>query len=147
MTQQVFGAGKTAEQPKRPVFEAMKRGATGHCPRCGSGKLFKGYVKTVDSCAVCSEDISHHRADDLPAYLVVLITGHIVVGSFMAFEAVSTLSMLQHMAIWIPLTIVSAGLLLRPVKGAVVGLQWALYMHGFGGEEDAPEDAPGEYRA
>ena len=32
--------------------------------------------------------------------------------------------------------------LLRPVKGAVVGLQWALYMHGFGGEPDRIETHP-----
>ena len=80
-----------------------------------------------------------HRADDLPAYLVVVIVGHIVVGAFMGIEAVSNLSTLQHMLIWIPLTIILAVVLLQPVKGAVIGLQWALYMHGFGGQEDEIE--------
>ncbi len=42
------------------------------------------------------------------------------------------------------MTILIAIGLLRPVKGAVVGLQWAFYMHGFGGEDDHPEPLPEE---
>lgn len=129
-------------RPERPLWTAMKRGALGRCPHCGEGKLFKSFVKTVDECSVCGEEIHHHRADDLPAYLVVLVVGHIVVGAFMAVEATSTLSTWQHLALWVPLTIGSALALLQPVKGAVVGLQWALYMHGFGGEADTIESHP-----
>ncbi|TIW75553.1 MAG: DUF983 domain-containing protein, partial [Mesorhizobium sp.] len=115
---------------------AIKPGLLGRCPRCGEGKLFYAFTKTVDTCSVCGEEIHHHRADDLPAYLVIVIVGHIVVGSFMAVEATTTLSNLQHALIWVPLTIILALALLQPVKGAVIGLQWALYMHGFGGEKD-----------
>jgi len=43
----------------------------------------------------------------------------------------------------VPLTIVLSVALLQPVKGAVIGLQWALYMHGFGGEKDGTEPHPG----
>ena len=85
----------------------------------------------------------HHRADDLPAYLVVVIVGHIVVGAFMGVEANEHAVDLaasgdlgsadDHLGL----------ALLRPVKGAVVGLQWALYMHGFGGEDDLIEPASG----
>jgi uncharacterized protein (DUF983 family) len=46
------------------------------------------------------------------------------------------LPMWLHLSIWVPLTVILALALLQPVKGAIVGLQWALYMHGFGGEED-----------
>ena len=142
MEEQVFGGEHHTGRPARPLWSAMWRGALGKCPRCGEGKLFASYVKTVTECAHCGEEISHHRADDLPAYLVVVIVGHIVVGAFMGVEATSTLSTWQHLAIWIPLTIVSALALLRPIKGAVVGLQWALYMHGFGGERDVIETHP-----
>ena len=72
----------------------------------------------------------------------MVIVGHVVLGAFMAFEPASTLSLGQQLAIWIPLTIVMAIALLRPVEGAVVGLQWALYMHGFGGEKDHIETHP-----
>jgi uncharacterized protein (DUF983 family) len=134
--EQVFGGEHHSGRVARPLWTAMKRGLLGRCPHCGEGKLFYAFTKTVDTCSVCGEEIHHHRADDLPAYLVIVIVGHIVVGSFMAVEATTTLSNLQHALIWVPLTIILALVLLQPVKGAVIGLQWALYMHGFGDEKD-----------
>ena len=142
MEQQVFGGENHSGRPARPLMQAMLRGFLGRCPHCGEGKLFASFVKTVDRCEHCGEEMHHHRADDLPAYLVVVIVGHIVVGAFLSVEATSTLSTWQHLAIWIPLTIGSALALLRPIKGAVVGLQWALYMHGFSGEDDLIEAHP-----
>lgn len=143
MEEQVFGGGhKKAARQARPLWPAIKRGLFCKCPNCGKGKLFASFITTVDRCEVCHEEMFHHRADDLPAYLVVVIVGHIVVGAFMGVEATSTLSTWQHLAIWVPLTIVSSLALLRPAKGAVVGLQWALYMHGFGGEDDVIEGHP-----
>ena len=41
-----------------------------------------------------------------------------------------------QLAIYLPFTFVASLLLLQPVKGAVVGFQWALRMHGF--DENAP---------
>ncbi|TGP50543.1 DUF983 domain-containing protein [bacterium M00.F.Ca.ET.230.01.1.1] len=134
--EQVFDGEHHSGRVARPLWTAMKRGMLGRCPHCGKGKLFCAFVKPVDKCEVCGEELHHHRADDLPAYLVIVIVGHIVVGSFMAVEATTTLSNLQHALIWVPLTLILAVALLQPVKGAVIGLQWALYMHGFGDEKD-----------
>lgn len=142
MEEQIFGGEHQTGKPARPVWGAIRRGLFCRCPNCGEGKLFRSFLKIVDTCAVCGTDLYHHRADDLPAYIVVAIVGHIVVGAFMGIEATSTLSTWQDLAIWIPLTIVSALALIRPVKGGVVGLQWALYMHGFGGEDAAVESHP-----
>jgi uncharacterized protein (DUF983 family) len=41
-----------------------------------------------------------------------------------------------QLAVWIPLTLALTLLLIQPIKGAVVGLQWANRMHGFDGHED-----------
>ncbi|MBX3567215.1 MAG: DUF983 domain-containing protein [Rhizobiaceae bacterium] len=142
MEQQVFGGEHHSGRRARSLMQAMQRGALGRCPHCGKGRLFKSFVKTVNACEVCHEEIHHHRADDLPAYLVVVIVGHVIVGAFMGFEATSTLSTWQHLAIWVPLTIIMSLTLLRPIKGAVVGLQWALYMHGFGGTSEEIESHP-----
>ena len=142
MKDRVFGAVSDGGRPARSLMSAMMRGLRGRCPHCGEGRLFASFLKTVDRCECCGTEMHDHRADDLPAYLVVVIVGHIVVGAFMGVEATSTLSTWQHLAIWVPVTIGSALALLRPVKGAVVGLQWALYMHGFGGEEDLIEAHP-----
>jgi uncharacterized protein (DUF983 family) len=142
MDEQVFGGEHHSGRPARPHWSAVARGFLGKCPKCGEGRLFSSFLRVVDRCDNCGEEMHHHRADDLPAYLVVVIVGHIVVGAFMGIEATSNLSLIQHLAIWVPLTIVSALALLRPVKGAVVGLQWAFYMHGFGGEPDRIESHP-----
>lgn len=140
MTQLVFDGQVEAE--KRSLLPAMWRGACSRCPRCGEGKLFASFLKTVRHCENCGEMIEHHRADDLPAYIVVFIVGHVVVGAFMGVEMTTNLSTWQHLAIWVPLTIVMATALLQPVKGAAVGLQWALRMHGFGEEVETLEKHP-----
>ena len=139
---QVFGGEHHTGRPARPLWNAMWNGFRGKCPKCGEGKLFSSFVKTVDRCEHCGEEMHHHRADDLPAYLVVLVVGHIMVGAVMGFIEVTSLSTWQILAIWGPMTVIMAVGLLRPVKGAVVGLQWALYMHGFGGEDDGLETHP-----
>jgi uncharacterized protein (DUF983 family) len=128
--------GDIQENVARPKFQSLKRGFAGKCPHCAKGSLFRAYLKPVDECAECGEVYSHQRADDLPAYLVVLIVGHISVGGFMLTEMTTDWPGWLHLAIWVPVTILLSLLLLQPIKGAVIGLQWANQMHGFGGEED-----------
>jgi uncharacterized protein (DUF983 family) len=142
METQVFGGEHHTGRPARPLWNAMWNGFRGKCPKCGQGKLFSSFLKVVPACARCGEDMHHQRADDLPAYLVVVIVGHIMVGAVMGFTETTSLSTWQILAIWGPATVLMAVGLLRPVKGAVVGLQWALYMHGFGGEDEALEAHP-----
>ena len=139
MEQQVFGHPATND---RPLMRSMARGFMGRCPHCGKGRLFGRFLKVADRCEACGEEYHHHRADDLPAYLVIFIVGHIVVGAFLGVEKMTTLSTWQHLAIWTPLTLLGTIALLQPVKGAVVGLQWALKMHGFSGEPEAVETHP-----
>ncbi|QYM73163.1 DUF983 domain-containing protein [Pseudochrobactrum sp. Wa41.01b-1] len=129
---QVFGGEKTkpARTP-RPLGQAMQRGFLSRCPHCGDGKLFRSFLRPVANCSVCNEDYTLQRADDLPAYLTVLIVGHVVVALFMMVENMGGLSLWGHLAIWGPVTILMSLVLLQPIKGATIGLQWALYMHGF----------------
>jgi uncharacterized protein (DUF983 family) len=141
-TPQTFGGEHQSGKTQRPLLEAMTRGFLCRCPNCGQGRLFKSFTKTVDECSVCGLDISHHRADDLPAYLVIMIVGHVVVAGFMGAELMLDWTSWQHLALWVPLTIIMALALLQPVKGAVIGLQWAYYMHGFGGEDDKIDTHP-----
>ncbi|MFC6488647.1 DUF983 domain-containing protein [Nitratireductor sp. GCM10026969] len=135
MEEHVFGAGQE-KRTERPVYESMRRGFFGKCPQCGQGRLFRAFLKTVDRCPSCGEEMDHHRADDLPAYLVIVIVGHVVVGAFMGVQAATDWPTWLHLAIWAPLTLIMSLALIGPVKGSVVGLQWALRMHGFGGEKD-----------
>jgi uncharacterized protein (DUF983 family) len=142
MEDTVFGGVHQSGRPGRPLWNAMRNGFRARCPRCGVGRLFSSFLGAVHQCAECGEEMHHHRADDLPAYLVIVIVGHIVVGAFVMFEATSALSTFQHLAIWVPLTIFLSVALLRPVKGAIIGLQWALRMHGFGESGEPLETHP-----
>lgn len=142
MTELKIEATAAGGRTPRDVSQALWRGFLCGCPNCGKGKLFRAYTKSVDECAVCGAEIHHHRADDLPAYLVIFIVGHIVVGGFMGVQAMTELSTWTHLAIWVPITVLMSLALLQPVKGAAIGLQWALYMHGFGDEHDVIESHP-----
>src|SRR5262249_21359868 len=66
---------ETGVTEKRDVWTSIKRGFRGRCPRCGRGKLFRAYLKVDNNCSVCGLDFTPHRADDLPAYLVIVIVG------------------------------------------------------------------------
>ena len=136
-------------QPKpvqaRDWRQAMRRGLFCRCPNCGEGRLFRAFLKPVDSCEACGETLHHQRADDLPPYIVITIVGHIVLGGYMATDLVWPLTTWQHLAIWAPITVILSLLLLQPVKGGTIGLQWAVRMHGFGDKPDADEDTAPAY--
>jgi len=121
----------SAASPKRDLWSAMARGWRGRCPACGQGKLFRAFLKTADCCSECGQDFTHHRADDLPAYLVIVIVGHIVVPIMLWVETNYSPPIPLQLAIYLPITLIASLLLLQPIKGAVVGLQWAFRMHGF----------------
>jgi uncharacterized protein (DUF983 family) len=131
--------GRPAERDWRM---AIGRGLMGKCPHCGEGRLFRAFLKPVDQCEACLEPMHHQRADDLPPYVVITIVGHVIVGGLLMAEKYAEWPMWLHMTIWPTLTIALSLLLMQPVKGGVVGLQWALRMHGFGGEPDRPERQP-----
>ena len=127
---------------KRDVWTAMRRGFRSRCPRCGEGKLFRVFLKTADNCSVCGLDFTPHRADDLPAYLVIVIVGHITVPAILWIETNYAPAVWLQLTVYLSFTLVASLALLQPVKGAVVGFQWALRMHGF--DENAPSEiSPG----
>jgi uncharacterized protein (DUF983 family) len=131
---------ESAQAEKRNVWTAMKRGFRGRCPRCGEGKLFRAFLKVDNNCSVCGLDYTPHRADDLPAYLVIVIVGHIVVPTVLFVETNYSPTVPLQLAIYLPFTLVASLVLLQPVKGAVVGMQWALRMHGF--DDQNPDNIP-----
>jgi uncharacterized protein (DUF983 family) len=126
-----------ASGEKRDVWTSMKRGFRGRCPRCGEGKLFRAFLKVDNNCSVCNLDFTPHRADDLPAYLVIVIVGHLLVPIILWVETDYSPPVWLQLSIYLPFTVLASLLLLQPVKGAVVGMQWALRMHGF--DEQNPE--------
>ncbi len=119
------------EAERRSWQRAMWRGALGRCPHCGQGRLFASFLKVKDTCSSCGEELHHHRADDAPPYFTMFIVGHIVVPLVLLVEKLWAPPLPVHFVLW---TLVTLGLtfaLMPAVKGAIVGLQWALRMHGF----------------
>lgn len=128
--------------PSRDVAVASLRGLRGQCPHCGEGRLFKTFLRVNEHCPTCNEALYHHRADDAPPYVVITIVGHIVVGAMLIVEKAYTPDLWIHAALWVPLTIVLSLLLLQPIKGALIGVQWALRMHGFDPSSPEALEAP-----
>lgn len=64
-------------------------------------------------------------ADDLPAYIVISIVGHVLVGLLLPVEISHAPPLWVHMALWIPLTLILSLGLLQPVKGVIVGCSGA----------------------
>jgi uncharacterized protein (DUF983 family) len=129
--------------PPREIKTAMLRGLRQKCPACGKGPLFRKYLKVTDVCPVCSEELFHQRADDAPPYFTMVIVAHVVVGGILMLEEAYAPPSWVHLVLWLPLTVILSLTLLPRVKGALVGLQWALRMHGFGGDNDQPIPDPG----
>lgn len=123
----------TATQPDdRPLKSALRRGWRRSCPNCGGGRLFTGFLTVRASCSVCEQDFTPQRADDGPAYLTILIVGHIMAPMLHIMYARWQLEPLVLASV---LSVICVGLslyLLPRIKGALIGLQWAKRMHGFG---------------
>lgn len=126
----------STSEPKRSWWQALKRGAAGHCPNCGEGRVFGRFLKVHPRCSACGEELHHHRADDLPPYLVIFVVGHVIGTGIFTAETYSEWPTWLHMALWPTLTVLLSLALIQPLKGAVVGHQWALRMHGFGAVDD-----------
>lgn len=125
------------EPEDRPLKPALLRGWRRRCPNCGAGPMLRGYLKVRDACPVCGEELHHHRADDGPAYLTILIVGHLLAPLLLV---VYTKFRPEPLVLAVGFTIGTVALslyLLPRLKGALVALQWANRMHGF---SDAPHD-------
>ncbi len=110
----------------------MRHGWRRHCPHCGTGALFQGFLTVRDHCATCGEDLSHQRADDGPAYATILIVGHVMAPLFLWVFFRWQPDPLVMSAIFGTGTVALSLFLLPRLKGVFVAIQWAKRMHGFG---------------
>ncbi len=101
----------------------MKRGFQKKCPSCGKFPLFKKFLKTYKKCKSCGINLSSYRSDDGPAYVTILIVGHIVIPLLLLTEKELKPSMVFQMTFWPILTVVLSLWLLPKIKGAFIGFQ------------------------
>ena len=131
MTPTEWRPDRSADRTSDPLPSlptAIGRGLLGRCPACGKSHLFNGFLKVVANCAHCAAPLGLTRADDAPPYFTIFVTGHIVVPLMMAVDRAQEPSTLTMAAIFLPLTLVLALGLLRPIKGGTVGLMVNLNM-------------------
>ena len=114
--------------PMPPLATAIGRGLRGRCPACGKGRIFTGFLKVSAACDVCKAPLGLARADDAPPYFTILAVGHIVIPLLFVVDRSVELSVLTMSAIFLPLTLVLALGLIRPIKGGTVGLMLNLNM-------------------
>ena len=110
---------------------ALLRGAKGKCPRCGEAKLFRAYLKPIDACPACGQDWTPQCADDFPAYLSILVSGHLMAPVIVGLVLAPSLPSWVAGAIIVAVALVLTTSLLQPAKGAVIAGQWWLGLHGF----------------
>jgi uncharacterized protein (DUF983 family) len=124
MTESALPSAHAVAHP-RPFGLGLRRGLSHRCPACGEGRLYRGYLKVEPFCEACSHPLGEYRADDGPAYLTILLIGHLVVAPvlFLPF-------------IWqwpvryvLPITLIPLATLillaLPRIKGAFIGALWA----------------------
>ncbi len=126
----------TAPVPEddRPLKPAMVRGWRMRCPRCGAGPVLRGYLKVRDTCPSCGQALYHHRADDGPAYLTILIVGHLMAPLILIVFTHYRPDPLVLASVFSVGTVALSLYLLPRLKGVMIAIQWAKRMHGFGSE-------------
>lgn len=112
----------TVPQPAGP--SPFSTGLAGRCPRCGEGKLFDGYLKLRPHCSACGLDFAFADSADGPAVFIMLIAGFFVLGLALYVEIAYEPPIWLHLALWLPLALVTCLALLRPMKGIAVALQY-----------------------
>ncbi|KUJ77030.1 hypothetical protein AVO45_09610 [Ruegeria marisrubri] len=123
---------ETTGQEERPTWPAVTKGFRCRCPNCGKGKLLHSYLKVNDTCSNCGQELFHHRADDGPAYLTILLVGHLMAPSMHVAFVQFRPEPLTLFAIFAIGCLALSLYLLPRLKGVIIAYQWARRMHGFG---------------
>jgi hypothetical protein len=117
------------ENPIRPEatpparIHAVRAGLLCRCPNCGKGRLFSGFLKVVERCAVCGFDFTRLNTGDGAAIFVMQIAGGIVVFTALFVEIACSPPMWVHLVIFLPLVLILSLGLMRPGKGVMIALQ------------------------
>ena len=112
------------DQAAGPVERAILRGLRGRCPRCGEGRLFRGFLGLQPTCTHCRLNYGFADAGDGPAVFVILFGGFIVVFAALIVEIMYQPPYWVHAALWLPLILIVTLAPLRPIKGVLIALQY-----------------------
>jgi uncharacterized protein (DUF983 family) len=114
-------------QPSSPPADSVSpvlASVAGKCPRCGKGALFKRGLVLRDRCLSCDLDFRFIDTGDGPAVFAILFLGFLVLGMALIAEFKFGAPVWFHVVAWGLLTPLLALLLLRGLKGLLIGLQY-----------------------
>lgn len=102
----------------------LRAALTCRCPRCGKGPLFRNLLEVRDRCDVCGLDLRAHDVGDGATVAVILLLGAIVVALAFWVEFRFSPPLWVHAVLWPVVTVPLAILMMRPLKAALVALQF-----------------------
>ncbi|MDI1295883.1 MAG: DUF983 domain-containing protein [bacterium] len=109
------------EWPKRPALET---GVRGLCPRCGVGHIFSGFLTVRDQCELCGLNYDFADPADGPAVFVQLFACVPGVIFILMLEILVRPAVWVHLAVGLPVLILTTVLPLRPIKGWLIAAQF-----------------------
>jgi uncharacterized protein (DUF983 family) len=108
-----------------PLKQGVLRGLQHHCPNCGQGRLFSSYLKVRD-CDACGHANTAYPSDDGPAYLTILLIGHLLVAPMLAMPFLFAWPVEIVLIVALPVLTAATLLALPFIKGGFIGLQWSI---------------------
>ena len=106
------------------LTSVLKKTLHSKCPNCGKGKLYHSFLKLVLSCSECHEPLGDIRADDAPAWLTILLVGHIIAPTLLIIlPYVNYPDWLLTLIIIVP-TLILCLIILPFSKNLFVGILW-----------------------
>ena len=109
-----------------PLFRSIGRGLRHRCPACGQGRLYGRYLKVQPHCERCDHELALYPADDGPAYLTILLMGHLVIAPLLFFPIVWRSPPQYSLPVILGSLTVATLLALPRIKGGWIGLMYAL---------------------
>jgi uncharacterized protein (DUF983 family) len=107
-----------------PPQSTLITGLTCRCPRCGEGKLFRGFLTLAPSCERCGLDYGFADPADGPAFFVMSGVGILVVAAWAWWAAVDRPAIWLQFAVTMPAMVAGCLATLRPVKAWLVAEQF-----------------------
>jgi uncharacterized protein (DUF983 family) len=107
-----------------PPLSPFVTGPMCRCPRCGKGKLFRGFLTLRPRCDACGLDYSFVDAGDGPAVFIMFFAGFVVVAAALVVEITYQPPFWVHAVLWAPLILLTTIGPLRPMKGLLIALQF-----------------------
>lgn len=110
------------------------------CPRCGIGRLFKGFLTVVDDCEHCGLRLAENDSGDGPAVILIFILGFLAVPFVLWIEARWTPALWVHALAGGSLVLGLTAVLLRPIKAFMTAMQYRYRRSDFERPTDGDRD-------